>query len=48
MRGPGTKPWGTPSDREVIEEVQLLILIDCCLLVRYDLNQEKAEQVMFR
>lgn len=45
-RGPSTKPWGMPWDSGVMEEVQLLMLMNCCLLVRYDLNQESAVPVM--
>lgn len=46
-RGPSTKPWGTPRNKEV-EEVQLLILMNCCLFVRYDCNQERAMPMMLR
>lgn len=31
-----------------MEEVQLLMLMNCCLFVRYDLNQERAVPVMLR
>ena len=46
--GPSTEPWGTPCNRGAVEEVQLLMLMNCCLLVRYDLNQERAVPVMLR
>ena len=45
-RGPSTEPWGTPWDREAVEEVQLLMLMNCCRLVRYD--QERAVPVILR
>lgn len=32
-------PRGTPWEREAVEEVQLLILMNCCLFVRYDFSQ---------
>lgn len=40
--GPSTKPWGTPCDRGAAEEVLLLIVMNCCRSLRYDLNQETA------
>lgn len=46
--GPSTEPWGTPCARGAVEEGQLLILMNCCLSVRYDLNQERAVPVMLR
>ncbi len=47
-KGPGTEPWGTPWDRGTVEEVQLLMLINCYLFVRYDFSQERAVLVMLR
>ena len=47
-RGPSTEPWGTPCDRGAVEEVQLLILMNCCLSKRYDLSQVSAVPVMLR
>jgi len=47
-RRPSTEPWGTPCDRGAVEEVQLLMLMNCCLLVRYERNQERAVPVMLR
>ena len=47
-RGPSTEPWGMPWDRGKVEEVQLFMLINCCLIVRYDFNQERAGPVMLR
>lgn len=29
-RGPSIEPWGTPRDRGAVEEVQLLMLMNCC------------------
>lgn len=46
-RGQSTKPCGTPCDRGAVEEVQLLILMKC-LVVRYDLNQERVVPVILR
>ena len=45
-RGPSTEPWGTPWDRGAVEEVQLLIWMNWCLLVRHDFSQESAVSVM--
>lgn len=41
------EPWGTLCDRGAVEEVLLLILMNCCRSVRYDLNQERVESVKF-
>lgn len=46
--GPSTEPCGAPGDRRSVEEVQMLMVIDCCLSVRYDLNEDRAVQVMLR
>ena len=37
-RGPSTEPRGTPCDKGAVEEVQLLILMNCCLSVRVHKN----------
>ena len=47
-RGPSTEPWGTPCDRGAVKEVQLLILMNCCLSEIYDLSQVSAVPVMLR
>lgn len=44
--GPNTEPQGTSCERGAVEEEQLLMLRNCCLFVRYDLNQERAVPVM--
>ena len=47
-RGPSTEPRGTPRDRRTVEEVQLLMWMNCCRPVKYDLGQESAVPVMVR
>ncbi len=47
-RGQSTGSWGKPCDSGAIEGVQLLILMNCCLSVRYDLSQDKTIQRMLR
>lgn len=41
-RGPSTEPWGTPREREEVEELQLLMLRNSCLLVRRLYSQERT------
>ena len=41
-RGPSTEPWGTPWVRGAVEELQLLIEMNCWWSERYDLIQERA------
>lgn len=47
-RGPSTEPCGTPWGSGAVEEVQLLIWMNCCLSVRYDWSQERAVLVILR
>ena len=42
------EPLEMPWERVAVEQVQLLVLMNCCLSVRYDLSQVKAEPVMLR
>lgn len=47
--GPSIEPWRTPSDRGAVEDVQLLqllMLMNCCLSLRYDFRQEGAGLMM--
>ena len=41
-KGPKTEPCGTPHDVGNMSEKQLPILMACCLLVRYEVNQLRA------
>lgn len=38
--------WGTPWDRGAVERVQLLRLLNLCLLLRFDISQEIAAPVI--
>ena len=44
-RGPRTEPWGTPWVSGAVEEVQLLMEMNCFLSERYDDIQERAVPV---
>ena len=44
-RGPRTEPWGTPWVTGAVEELQLLMEMNCFLLERYDDIQERAVPV---
>lgn len=39
------EPWGRLCDRGAVEAMVLLILMNSCRSVRYDLNQERVESV---
>jgi len=45
-RGPRTEAWGTPCKRGEFGDLKFPIETNCCLSVRYDLNQDSGTPVM--